>query len=430
MTKTMDHDIEKQHARFGVLVRIFPKLSETFILEEILGLERLGMPLQLYSLAPASDAITHPAVTRVQAPCVQVPALTRDRFGDFAHRHAALLFASPLRYLHSFAQALRRGRPGMRDFIRAGWLANQLRRDRIGHLHSHFISSPADIAELVACLLAIPYSISAHAKDIYLSAPDDLRRKLGSARFTVTCTCANHQVLAALAPEACVHRLYHGIDHAVFHPSRRTTEAGAPLLVSVGRLRAKKGLDCLIAACAVLRERDQDFRCEIVGYGEEQDRLQARIHGLGLEGRIRLVGKLAREEVIETYARAAVYVQPARIAADGDRDGIPNVLLEAMAMGLPVVASRVSGIPELVADGINGLLVPADDPAALATAIARMLNEPALAQALGERARVAVTTSFDNDRNLPYLCSLLQSRTPPPFESHGVDAAPGSVSIE
>ncbi len=398
---------DDQHP-LGVLVKIYPKLSETFILEEILGLERLGLPLRLYALAPATDAITHPAVARVLAPLVVLPASVRRHAREFAERHARLLRAAPLRYAATLAFALGRGQRGLHDFMRAGWLAVQLRDDGVEHLHSHFISAPADIAELVSRLSALPFSVSAHAKDIYLSDPADLQRKLLAARFTVTCTEFNRQVLAAIAPGAPVHRMYHGVDHALFHPTLRAPAPDLALIVSVGRLRAKKGLDTLIDACALLRRRGQAFACEIVGYGEEQARLQAQIERLGLTDQVRLVGKLAREQVIARYARAAVYVQPSRIAADGDRDGIPNVLLEAMAMGLPVVATRVSGIPELVGDGFNGLLVQADAPAALADAITRLLSQPALCADLGCRARATVTELFDNDRNLRLLCTLLQ----------------------
>ena len=396
------------HRPLGVLVKIYPKLSETFILEEILGLERLGLSLRLYALAPATDAIHHPDVARVRAPLVTVPSRLRGQLASFAVRHLRQLVSAPLRYGRTLAAALWRGQAGWGDFLRAGWLAQQLREDGVEHLHSHFISSPADLAELVASLRAIPFSISAHAKDIYLSEPAALKRKLLAARFTVTCTDVNRQVLAGIAPQAQVHRMYHGVDHALFHPRQRELlPSGAPLIVSVGRLRAKKGLDCLINACAVLRQRGQAFACEIVGYGEEQGRLQARIEALGLQAQVRLVGKLAREQVIARYARAAVYVQPSRIAADGDRDGIPNVLLEAMAMGLPVVASRVSGIPELVGDGFNGLLVEPDDAPALADAITRLLKQPALCADLGCQARRTVTEQFDNDHNLRLLCSLL-----------------------
>jgi len=392
----------------GLLVKIWPKLSETFILEEVLALERKGVALRLYALAEPTDALTHTAVARVRAPLVCVPRSARGRRLEFAARHLRLAAAAPLAYLRTLAIAARRGRRGLTDFVRAGWLAAQLRRDGIGHLHTHFISEPADLAELVTRLTAIPFSISAHAKDIYLSVADDLRRKLRAARFTVTCTEFNRKTLSAIAPDAVVHRMYHGVDHDIFHPRHRVASEKTPLILAVGRLREKKGLDTLIDTCSLLRERGQPFRCEIAGYGEEREKLLARIEHRGLADRVTLPGKLTREQLLERYARAAVFVQPSRIAADGDRDGIPNVLLEAMAMGVPVVASRVSGIPELVSDGHNGLLVEPDDPMALADAITRLLSVPGLCKQLGRNARETVSESFDNDRNLTLLRQLLQ----------------------
>ncbi len=389
----------------GLLVKIFPKLSETFILEEILGLEKRGIALRLYTLAAPTDTMTHAQVRRVRAPLTHVPEAATS--SDFATRHLRLFATHPLRWLGALSSAVCRGRAGMRDFARAGWLAEQLRRDGVEHLHTHFISAPADIAALASKLGALPFSISAHAKDIYLSSHDDLKRKLDAAQFTVTCTEFNRRTLAAIAPEALVHRMYHGLDRTLFHPQPRADSDAPPLILSVGRLREKKGLDTLIDACAKLRARQQPFVCEIVGYGEEREHLQLRIDRLGLGNQVRIVGALARDEVIAAYARTAVYVQPSRIAADGDRDGIPNVLLEAMAMGLPVVASRVSGIPELVSHGRNGLLVEPDQGALLADAIERVLTQPALAARLGRDATTSVAEAFDNDRNLDVLCGLL-----------------------
>ena len=396
-----------RHRPLGVLVKIFPKLSETFILEEILGLERQDIALRLYSLAQATDDVAHAEVRQVRAPLVRVPDTLRGHAGAFAARHARLLAHAPRRYLGALAHAARRGASGLRDFMRAGWLAAQLAEDGVDHLHAHFISSPSDVAELASRLVDVPFSISAHAKDIYLSPRDALRRKLRAARFTVTCTESNRETLAAIAPDAEVHRMYHGIDHERFHPGVRCKPADVPLILNVGRLREKKGLDTLVDACALLRDRGRDFLCEIVGYGEERQALQNRIEARRLAERVHLAGKLARDEVLKRYARAAVYVQPSRVAADGDRDGIPNVLLEAMATGLPVAATNVSGIPELVVHGRNGLLVEPDDPAALADAIARLLDHPSLCADLGCRARRTVTEHFDNDRNLGLLTRLL-----------------------
>jgi glycosyltransferase involved in cell wall biosynthesis len=393
----------------GLLTRVFPKLSETFVLEEVLGLERLGVPLVIYTLAAPTDAVVHPAVARVQAPVRPVPDAPWRKPWQLAARHLGLLVRQPLRYLAAARLAASRGRGGWSDFARAGWLAGQLRADGVQHLHTHFISRPADVAELMSAMSALPFSISAHAKDIYLSDAADLRRKMGAARFTVTCTDFNCRTLQGMAPQARVQRMYHGIDADSFHPRWRKLPSLVPLLLSVGRLREKKGLDVLIRACALLAARGMPFRCEIVGYGEEQDRLAALIDALALNDQVTLSGKLTRDQVVERYARAAVYVQPSRIAADGDRDGIPNVLLEAMAFGLPVVATQVSGIPELVEHRRNGLLVEPDDPAALADAVTLLLDQPVLGRSLGSAARQTVTTRFDNDHNLQQVLHLLET---------------------
>jgi glycosyltransferase involved in cell wall biosynthesis len=392
----------------GFLVNTWPKLSETFILEEVLGLERQGVDLRLYALGEPTDDIAHGAVSRVRSLLERVPLAARTR--ELLARHVRVALGAPLRYAQALLEAGVRGRAGWQDFLRAGWLAAQLKQDGVAHLHTHFISRPADIAQLASRMTGIPFSISAHAKDIYLSASADLRRKLNAAQFTVTCTDANRSTLAEIAPEADVKLMYHGIDRAVFHPSRRVVaERGEPpLILAVGRLRAKKGLDTLIDACRLLHERGLRVRCDIVGYGEEHDALAHRIENAGLGRHVRLVGKLAREQVLERYARATLFVQPSRITANGDRDGIPNVLLEAMAMGLPVVASRVSGIPEVVRDGVNGLLVQADAPLALADAIERVLHYPAHSAAMGLMARHTVAEGFDNDNNLRVLTRLLE----------------------
>jgi glycosyltransferase involved in cell wall biosynthesis len=392
----------------GLLVKTYPKLSETFILEEILGLERLGQPLRLYALSRPTDAVSHPAVQRVQASVTYLPDAGHPEHGRTALRHLRLLAAAPLRYLHTLRAAARRGRAGLRDFVRAGWFAGQLQDDGVTHLHTHFISTPADVAELMSALSGRPFSISAHAKDIYLSDAADLRRKMAAARFTVTCTEFNCSTLRTLAPGAAVHRMYHGIDAGIFNPACRHPVGLVPLVLSVGRLREKKGLDTLVDACRLLHGRGVPFRCEIVGYGEEHDRLAAKIEADGLTDHVRLTGKLTRDHVIDRYARAAVYVQPSRVAADGDRDGIPNVLLEAMAVGVPVVATRVSGIPELVQHRRNGLLVEADDAAALADAIEQLIDAPALGAELATAARTTVTEHFDNDRNLRLVLQLLE----------------------
>ena len=412
----------------AILTKTWPKLSETFVLGEILGLERRGYELRLYALAAPQDEESRRVARGVQASVAYPPPPGLRGWARTLRAHGACLLASPVRYASSVVHALRRAETGrLSDLLRAGWLAAELRRAHAAHLHVHFASEPASVAELASRMAGIPYSISAHAKDIWVSDAASLERKLSGAAFTVTCTEHNRAHLAAIAPDAKVVRMYHGVDTHRLQPAARTFGAGRePLILSVGRLRAKKGLHTLIEACALLRATGIRFRAQIVGYGPERPALAAAIARYRLDDAIELTGRLDHDEVIRRYGDAHLFVLPCTIVADGDRDGIPNVLLEAMATGLPVVSTRVSGIPELVADGDNGLLVGPDDATALAAAMRRLLDDDALRAQLGATARATVTAHF-TDRNLDTLCRMLPrpARSPLPHGSETMHACRG-----
>lgn len=308
----------------GILVKRFPKLSETFILSEILALEALGWPVTIFTLAPPSDDIAHPDTARIKASIVLLDP------------------ARPARHL-----------------------AQQLRMRSIQHVHGHFANEPAAIVREAARLAGIGYSISAHAKDIYLTAPEALRANLGAARFVVTCTSYNAEFLRKALPGVPISKLYHGIDCSRLHGAEDEADKVELRILSVGRLRAKKGFDTLIDACALLRDRGVDATCEIVGYGPEGAALRQQITSLRLADRVTLTGKLGHDGVLERMRAASLFVLPCRVDADGDRDGIPNVILEAMAIGVPVVSTPVSGIPEVLQHDATGWLVPPDDAQAL-----------------------------------------------------------------
>lgn len=384
----------------GMLVKTYPKISETFILEEILGLERLGVRLHLFSLQAPTDAIAHADTARVRAPLTYLQPRTWTLLRTVL-RH-------PLRALRLLGMLVRH--PDLRGrSLRLGIaLAHQLAHHGITHLHSHFISEPASTAQVAALLSGATFSISAHAKDIYLSPGAALRRKMAAARFTVTCTDHN---LEYLNRHACagslVTRMYHGIDLDQFRPGDATVNDDAPLILSVGRLKRKKGLHLLVDACGVLRRRGIAFRCEIVGYGEELEPLRTRIDSQGLGDRVALAGKLDRTAVIERYRAATLFALPCILGDDGDRDGIPNALLEAMAMGLPVISTPISGIPEMLTHDSNALLVPTDDAQALADALQALLTDADRRRRLGTRARDTVAAHCCNDRNLLHLRRLL-----------------------
>ena len=293
----------------------------------------------------------------------------------------------------------------------AGWLAGHLLATQQSHLHTHFIDQPGSVAELVQALSGIPFSLSAHAKDIYLSRPEDLTRKLYAARFTVTCTEYNRYHLQSLAPvNAVIHRMYHGIDFSRLLAEEKPvhTEPGKPpLILSIGRLREKKGFHILIEACRQLKDRGIAFRCEIVGYGPEQEKLQRQISKADLNDCLYLRGKLGHADVIELFRQACLFVLPCIIGSDGDRDGIPNVILEALAMKVPVITTAVSGIPEIIDHRKTGLLVKQGDASALAGSLLQLLNNPELGRTLANAGYQRVREMFSNDTNLQLLAQLL-----------------------
>jgi len=296
--------------------------------------------------------------------------------------------------------------------LKAGYLADVVVRESCALLHAHFASSPGLVALFTSRLTGVPYTLSAHAKDIYTSDPGDLRPKLREARAVITCTEYNRRHLQAhygLQCEGKLHCVYHGVDLSQFpFFGSHASEQGAPLVLSVARLVEKKGLEDLIAAAALLRRRGRRFMVEIIGEGPLRSTLQAQVRAFGLEGVIALAGARSQETVCLAYRRASVFALPCKVAGNGDRDGIPNVLLEAVASGVPVVSTPVSGIPELIESGRQGLLVEPAQPVMLADALERILSSPELSSRLAGAARARLEAHFSLDRSAARLRTLFQ----------------------
>jgi glycosyltransferase involved in cell wall biosynthesis len=257
-------------------------------------------------------------------------------------------------------------------------------------------------------LLGIPYSVTAHARDIYVR-PVLLRAKLLEAKFVCTCTDYNRVCLSQTMGEELndrLHLVYHGLDLDDFTPPAPRLQSHLPVILSVGRLTEKKGFVYLIHACRLLKNREYSFQCHIVGEGPLRRELENLVTEFGLQDTVALCGAVPHTKVIEEYRQAALFVLPCIMASDGDRDGIPNVLIEAMAMELPVVSTCHSGIPELVQAGKNGILVPPGDTEALAGALAELLDRLDLRQALGQRGRQTVLENFDVERNVRRMFDL------------------------
>ncbi|CAG4915686.1 unnamed protein product [Acidocella sp. C78] len=389
------------------IMKRYPRLTETFILNEIRAMERLGAKLHIVSLLPPEPPPHHPMVAEVEAPLHPVPPMSEAagrRQIAAAHRRA--IAAAPGRYLAAFGRAMlfsaRSPNPlsVWKQFLRGGVIATLCRSHGIRHIHAHFANAPAAAAWFASMMTGLPFSFTAHAKDLYLTPPQVIRKRALAASFVATCTGYNVKYLAGLLDGETdrIKLVYHGIDLGLFGARRQDAavrEAGETLILSVGRLVPKKGHDDLIAACARLRRQGIAFRCRIIGEGPLRETLQAQIAAHGLDGVVTLDGAMTHADLIALYATANVFALAPRITEDGDRDGIPNVIAEAMAIGVPVVSTRVSGIPELVRDGETGRLVPPRDPAALAAAIEDILADPATARRLAEAGRARLEGEFD-----------------------------------
>jgi glycosyltransferase involved in cell wall biosynthesis len=281
----------------------------------------------------------------------------------------------------------------------------------VSHLHAHFAHSPASVAFYASILSGLPFSFTAHAKDIYTTDPAQLREKIAHARFVVTCTEYNRRHLSRLSAggAAPIHRIYHGIDTDLFNGSgREETPAPAPpfRILTVARLTAKKGIPTVLAALKILSRRGIDFRFTLIGDGLDRDAILAGIPRLGLEGSCRWIGTQPHDVVIGHYRKADLFVLGCEIADDGDRDGIPNVLFESMAMGVPVAATSVSAIPELVEPGATGLLAPPGRPEELADAMQTLLTDKGLRRRIIPAARERVLRDFDNRRLVGRLAAI------------------------
>lgn len=387
-------------ARILVLVKRFPKLSETFILNEILSLEAAGLDLEIRTLFAPSDEFVNPDADKVRAGiCELRPGSIRASFS-----------AAPLTTLRALAVAVLAAGAGAPALLReAIGLAADVKAARARLIYAHFIDRPATIARIASFLSGTPFAISAHAKDIYTSSRRRLALNLNAAAFTTTCSDCNAAHLSAIAPGANIVRRYHGFDPDLFAADTTNRGEGAPTILSVGRLRSKKGHDTLIEACAILRQRSVNVRCLIVGYGPEEARLRSMIAERGLDHDILLLGKLPHGEIVRLMAEAAVFALPCRIDEDGDRDGVPNVILEAMASALPVVATDISGVPEAVRHEATGLLVQPDDSMALADALVRILSDRSASADMGRRGRDFVREKFSRNVTAPPLVADLKA---------------------
>jgi len=427
-------------ARVALVLKGYPRLSETFIAQEIRELERRGLAVTIVSLRHPTDPARHPVHDEIVAPVVYLPEY---------------LWREPVRVLRAWWRVRRR--PGYRAMRRL-WLRD-LWRDRtpnrgrrfgqacvlaaeagegplrdIGHLYAHFLHTPASVARYAAVLLDLPWSVSAHARDIWTIPDWEKREKLAGpaadgACWAVTCTAygASHLRDLARGPEAAagtpVELVYHGLDFTRFPdnpapPGGR--DGGDPddpvVILSVGRLVAKKGYDDLLNALARLPP-GLHWRFVHIGGGEGRERMAALARRLNLEDRITWRGAQPQAEVLAALRAADLFVLASRIAGDGDRDGLPNVLMEAQSQRLACIATAISAIPELIRDGETGMLVPPGDPAALAAALAALAGDVERRHRLAAAGEDRVRSVFSMDGGIDALAQRFGLGTRQPGET-------------
>jgi glycosyltransferase involved in cell wall biosynthesis len=397
--------------RVAFVLKGYPRLSEAFIAQEIAALERCGLEIQIVSLRRPTDTRLHPVHREIRAPVHYLPEyLLREPLRVL---RAWLAIRKKENYRKARAVWMRDLRRDptpnrIRRFGQALVLAAELPAD-VERLHAHFLHTPASVTRYAAILRGLPWSGSAHAKDIWTTPEWEKREKLADCDWLVTCTRVNRDHLAALAPAGRVELVYHGIDLARFAPSPAIrigadgNDARHPVtILSVARLVEKKGTDVLLEALARL-PKDLHWRFVHVGGGPLKERLNKKARALGLAERITWRGALAHGEVLEEYRKADLFALACRVAHDGDRDGLPNVLGEAQSQGLACVATRVSAIPELIADGASGVLVQENDAVALAGALEALIRDPARRRALGDAGRARVRAQFTLEANFGRL---------------------------
>lgn len=405
--------------KVGYVLKRYPRYSETFVVNEILAHEAVGLDIDIFALRPPCDSHFQNIISQVRASVTYIRKPIQGRDSNSLNSNAP----TPASYFWAELQEIALVIPDFWSKLafaagerastvyQAAWLAREVRLRQIDHLHAHFGTVATSVTRLAAHFADVPYTFTAHAKDIFHNSvnPEDMTRKIRDSSAVITVSDYNRQYLQQVYGSVAdkVQRIYNGLDLARF--TYASPENRPPQIISVGRLVEKKGLSTLIEACALLKQRGCNFNCQIVGTGELAKELKAQIETLELADRVCLLGARPQNEVFELLQQAAVFAAPYIIGKDGNRDGLPTVLLEAMALGTPCVGTDVTGIPELIRHDRTGLIVPQENPSALALALQKLLENSSLRVKLASEARKLMESEFDIHANAASLRQLFQS---------------------
>lgn len=406
----------QKQPRLAIAVKGWPRLSETFIAQELLALERAGVDFAIWSLRHPTDRKTHPLHDQLRAKVHYLPEYLHQEPGRVMRGLGRALFRPGFaKAFGLFVRDWRRDktRNRVRRFGQACVMARELPTSAEA-IYAHFLHTPSSVARYASILKGVPWSFSAHAKDIWTSPDWELREKLSSqsagAAFGATCTAFGAEHLNNLAETTPVDLVYHGLDLERFPlpPARTPRAPDAPFhMMSVGRLVEKKGFDRLISALALL-PKHIDWHWTHIGGGALDAEMRAHAEALGLSDQITWRGACDQPEVIEAMRAADFFVLPSRVAADGDRDGLPNVLMEAASQMLPILSTPVSAIPEFIDDGVHGVLSD-DAPEALAAHMVRLAENPAQGAAMARAAFDRLQSEFQMQPGIDHLAQRLRS---------------------
>lgn len=395
--------------RIAYIIGSYPALTTTFIDREIQLLRKWSVDLKVFSVRRSKSKLS----AEQAAMLPDVTYLLPVNYWFLLTAHLWFAVKQPSVFWGTLFYLLQRPHPSWKTrlktilhFGEGVYLAWKMLNGKYQHLHAHFADRAAVIALVASRLLKIRYSLTAHAMDIYVD-PVLLPEKIAGAAFVATCTAYNQAYLHSLLTNGAKEKIkciYHGLDTDLYMPTTdNLNHEPKNFILAVGQLKEKKGFTYLLQACQNLYQDDINFKCHIVGDGPLRDELEKQIHRLELERIVQLHGALPHEQVVELYSQASIFALPAVTSSDGDRDGIPNVILEALAMQIPVVSTHHSGIPEVISNQENGLLVEAKDVQALTDALQTLLEQPALRKRLGISGRNIVIEKFDLNRNIGLL---------------------------
>lgn len=402
--------------KMAILASQFPETHETFILRELLAMKQAGIPFLIYSFKACRDKVVHPEAEGLLDQTIYVTwkqgTIWLNAMLEILS-HPLCSFKSLLWAVRFHLSVLTQLLKNLGIWVLALSTASKMRAEKISHIHAHWATAPTTAAVVLARHLKISFTFTAHAWDIFMKNPS-LKEKVGLAAKVITCTKYNQEYLVKLCPSSKNKILlnYHGVNTEKFRSVRRADfqnpNGKLPLFLTVGRFVETKGYPVLIEAYKKLRSRDEKFQAVFVGEGKMENEIQNRIRLAGLEDSVTCRKSLSQGELRNLYQEADAFVLPSVIARNGDRDGIPNVILEAMSMGLAVVSTGISGIPEAVKDKDNGWIAAEKDADSLCAALLAVIHEKDQARRMGLNARKWMEEKFNDQMHMQSLVSIMR----------------------